>query len=267
MGLGLILSGCNENNVVEPITHNFSVSNNPGGFGVNTSIVVYVNPTINQGSTGNIIMGTQKEGVAVKLENQSPVYTNTNGVAVLTNVPVQNNLAVYIENNLIYVNVLGQLDQYDVIVSYRNDSVQLVTTPLRYRYTENIRLVNNFVSFRDLLKENNITIFLEPGVYHGNLEISGNNISIIGAWAPGTGLLSTIDGNVTVYGNNICIYDLSITGDLIVKGNNFEISYSQFNRIDIEREEVVIIKNNVVSGVANVSVENNVFLFDNINLP
>jgi hypothetical protein len=258
--------GCSEENITEPTGGNllqqFGNSNVPGDFGVTTSIVIFANPVVNQGTTGNVEMGTVKEGLSVHLENESPVYTDANGVAVIKNVPVKNNLPVYVENDIVYVDVLAEYDQYDVILKYKNDQAEIVDEPIRRQFVENIEMADTLYSLSDQLRENDLIILLDTLVYGDDVEIRGNNLCIIGT---GIAPHSIIEGNVTVYGNNICIVDVIINGNLIVKGNNFEISYSKFNNMDIEREDVVVLKNQV-NGSANVSAER-VYLLDKANLP
>ncbi len=259
--LGVILFiSCSEDNTTEPISDEMQQFNNstPGDFGKSTSIVFYVNPTVNQGSNPMVEMGSVKEGIAVKIENREPVYTDANGVAVLKEVPVNGNLPVTVANDIVYVNVMAENDQYDVILKYKDDQVEIIGEPVRYQYFENI---DTLYSLSEQLNENNLIILLDTLTYEGDVEIRGNNICIIGTdEIPNT----VIDGNVTVLGNNICIVDVIITGDLIVKGNNFEISYSEFNGIDVEREDVVVLKNKV-NGTVNVTSDR-VYLFDNINI-
>jgi hypothetical protein len=227
----------------------------PGDFGKSTSIVIYVNPTVNQGTNPMVEMGSVKEGISVKIENREPVYTDANGVTVLKDVPVNSNLPVTVANDIVYVNVMAENDQYDVILKYKDDQVEIIGEPVRYQYFENI---DTLYSLSEQLNENNLIILLDTLTYMGDVEIRGNNICIIGTdEIPNT----VIDGNVTVLGNNICLVDVIITGDLIVRGNNFEISYSEFNGIDVEREDVVVLKNKV-NGSVNVMAER-VYLLEN----
>jgi hypothetical protein len=254
--VGALIS-CDDNNTNEPGTvemQQFNTST-PGDFGKSTSIVIYVNPTVNQGTNPMVEMGSVKEGISVKIENREPVYTDANGVTVLKDVPVNSNLPVTVANDIVYVNVMAENDQYDVILKYKDDQVEIIGEPVRYQYFENI---DTLYSLSEQLNENNLIILLDTLTYMGDVEIRGNNICIIGTdEIPNT----VIDGNVTVLGNNICLVDVIITGDLIVRGNNFEISYSEFNGIDVEREDVVVLKNKV-NGSVNVMAER-VYLLEN----
>jgi hypothetical protein len=253
-----MLIGCKDNST-EPEINNliFGSSENPGEFGKSTSIVVYINPVVNNGTTPNIVMGTEREGIAVKTENGNVVYTDINGIAVLKSVPVKNDCPVYINDQIIYIDVLAEFDQYDVIVRYMDGSAQLVIAPIHYDYSENIKQPENFSLLNEQLRENNLIIVLDPDIiYEGNIEIRGNNIVILGQ-DPG----SQIVGSVTVYGNNIRIIDIDIAGDLIVKGNNFEICYSEINNLTVEQQNVVILHNDIAEAV--IINSEKVYLFNN----
>jgi len=269
IAVGFILAGCKDSQITQPEneTTKFRESFNPGTYGESTSIVVYVNPTVNAGTTGNIVMGTQKQGVAISIENRPPVFTDEEGVAVLTDVPVKENLAVSIEGSVVYVDVITALDQYDVIVKYKDNVAVQVTDPIRYKYNQHMAEVSSLAELNQALRENNITVYLKQGVYDGDIELRGNHICLIGQWDPNTGFMSTVNGNVTVYGNNSCIFDLAVNGDLTVKGNSFEITYSKFNAVSIEKPQVTVLKNDVTSGVVNVTAGSGVLLLDNINIP
>ena len=262
--IGAMFIGCSEDYTTESTGGNlirqYGTNDTPGDFGKTTSIVIYINPEVNEGTTPKIEMGTEKTGITVKLEDKNPVYTDASGVAVLKNVPVRSNLPISINNSIVYVNVLAQLDQYDVIIKYKDDTAEIVTEPVRHEFVENIKIADTIYTLSDQLSENNLIILLNTRVYAGDVEIIGNNLCIMGA---GIGSNSVIDGNVTVYGNNVCITDVAVTGNLIVKRNNFQISYSEFNGIDIEREDVVILKNRITT--TNIMTDK-VYLFDNVNL-
>jgi hypothetical protein len=63
---------------------------------------------------------------------------------------------------------------------------------------------------------NNSMVRLEPGVYRGNVEIRANKVVLQGSGVRRT----TIDGTMTVYGNSCAIRDLTVSGNLVLAGNN-----------------------------------------------
>jgi hypothetical protein len=237
----------------------------PGDFGRSTSIVVHVNPKVDQGTTEGIQMGSVKEAVSVKLEGQPPVLTDAAGIAEIRDVPVQENLPVYINDQPVLLDVKGALDQYDLIVSYHDNRAELVVDPIRHEYRTNIKGAGNYAQLTARINENDLNILLDSVIYRGSVEVRGNNISIIGQWNPEDGPTSVIDGDLVVLGNNIQILDVVILGNLIIRGNNVCASYSEFNSVSVENDNVVILRNNVRT-IASVSGDR-VYLFGNQHVP
>jgi hypothetical protein len=267
IGAAILLAGCDENNVTATDDEQLNIkpSELPGDYGNSTSVVVYVNPVINGGTTETVNIGNQRSGIEVRLENGKTVTTDENGIAVFKNLSERGNLPIFIEGQEIAVNISGDKDQYNILVGYKNNSAEIIYEPIRYQYYNTIRNPVNHGDLITVLRENNLAIFLDDFVYEGDLEIRGNNICIIGLWDEDEGPLSEINGNVMVYGNNIRISGIDINGGLIVKGNNFEISYSEIGYAEITGENVLLLNNYIVDGYVSVT-SNNVFLVGNGNL-
>lgn len=76
----------------------------------------------------------------------------------------------------------------------------------------------------DALSQSNIIVLVEGGVYTGNVEFSGSNVTLFGEGAEGGNV--TIDGNVVVSGSQNRLRGVRITGDLSVPGSNAGVSFS-----------------------------------------
>ncbi len=78
--------------------------------------------------------------------------------------------------------------------------------------------VNNALSASDRI------VLLTDGIYSGDLELSGSNVTLFGAGV--TGGRVTIEGNVTISGSGNRIRGAYITGDLDVSGSDAGVSFS-----------------------------------------
>jgi hypothetical protein len=64
--------------------------------------------------------------------------------------------------------------------------------------------------------QNNQVVYLKSGRYPGNILISANMVSLIGAGVGKT----FIDGDIVIFGNSCSIRALTVSGDVALRGNN-----------------------------------------------
>jgi hypothetical protein len=100
---------CGEDSPINP--------GSPGEFGLKTSLVVVVNPIINQGSSTTIVPGTERNNIPIKAGTLTPVNTNSTGLAVITDIPVSAVLPVIFPTDTTYLNIVQEKELYDYVVS------------------------------------------------------------------------------------------------------------------------------------------------------
>src|SRR5690606_1923184 len=64
------------------------------------------------------------------------------------------------------------------------------------------------------------SIVLVAGIHVGTIEITENNVFLAGEVDEDGNLLTTIDGDLIIQGNNVTVRGLIVTGAVIIRGNN-----------------------------------------------
>jgi hypothetical protein len=107
-------------------------------------------------------------------------------------------------------------------------------------------------------------VFFEDGVHTGDLLIQGSDLVLFGEGLAEHSVV--IDGNVEVRGTNVRIRGVTITGDLVVFGNEFGMSFSVVQGATQLNGQAISFLRNIFCNGATVP-SSNAALFDNLGLP
>ncbi|NMO22325.1 hypothetical protein HPC49_38205 [Pyxidicoccus fallax] len=252
---GLLLAGCGDDDPPR----------SPGRFGEVTSAVVLVNPVINQGSTTSVVPGTERAGVEFQVEDLPVAETDSTGLALVEGLPT-GTVTLDFDPGTYSFQVVQERELYDVVLSYRDGTVQPLFPPVRYPLGGEVVVVEPGESIAEAAASDDTIILLEEGTYPGNLELRSDDVLIIGAWSPTRGPLSVIEGNVTVLGGGNRLRGVTVTGRLTSNANNFSAAFSDIASATITGNGVTLLRNRFTAGQATVPSSNAV-LVDNTGIP
>ncbi len=197
-----------------------------------TTVVVIVNPTINDVNGMTVpTPGTERAGVTVTSDDGVSAVTGADGVAVLPDVDAGTRT----------ISVVGSSDSGQITVSIDAGDLREVAVALNagnatimknllYELSGSVTEVTPTMTVdqvNDALSQSNTIVFFRSGVYQGDLDFSGSNLTLFGEGATGGQL--TIAGNVTVDGSNNRFRGALVMGDLSVPGSDAGVS---FGRVD-----------------------------------
>lgn len=194
-----------------------------------TAIVAILNPTANEGHNTGVpgSLGGDREGVLVDAEPGESDLSE-DGIAVVGVPAGPVDLAV--GDATISLTVQADGDVYDAPIAFSGSGASFFdATPIRYPVGQasGAFFFDVDASFSDItakLSEDDVVVVLGPGVYRGDLVITGKGVLLFGE-----GFLErsvVIDGSVTANGEEVRLRGVTVTGDLAAKGNNFGISFS-----------------------------------------
>ncbi len=250
---GMLLAGC------------AGPPSSPGRFGEVTSAVVVVNPVINAGSTTSVVSGTDRVGVPFKAADLAPVKTDELGIALVEELPT-GTVTLNFDPGTYSFQVVREKELYDVVVAWRNGSVQEVFPPVRYPIGGQVVVVEPGESIAQAASSDNVILMLQPGTYPGNLELRSAGVLIFGAWSQEEGPLSIIEGDVTVLGGGNRMRGVKINGRLTSNANNLSVAFSDIASANITGNGVTLLRNRFTQGQASVPSSNAV-LVDNTGIP
>ncbi len=254
----ILFISCNDDNPTNPGT--------PGEFGLKTSLVVVVNPIINQGSSTTIEPGTQRSGIPIKAGSLAAVNTSSTGLAVITDLSVNPALPVIFPGDTTYINVVQEKELYDYVVSYKNGVIEEIFPAVRYTIGGQVVILDSTNNINDYVNQDNAIIVLKPGKYSGNINITARNVLIFGSASDDGEALSIVQGTVSISGEAARIRGLNIHNTLTVNANNFEAAFCKMNSANIHGNNILLLRNIFTVGQATVS-SSNAILVDNIGIP
>lgn len=237
----------------------------PGRFGDVTTAVVLVNPVINRGSTTSVATGSERSGVEFQVEDLPVAKTDSTGLALVEELPT-GTVTLDFDPGTYSFQVVREKELYDVVLAYRNGTVQELFPPVRYPIGGNVVLVEPGESIAEAAASDDAIILLLAGNYPGNVELRSDNVIIVGAWSPTEGPLSVIEGNVTVLGGGNRMRGVRVTGRLTSNANNFSAAFCDVASATITGNGVSLLRNRFTSGQATVPSSNAV-LVDNTGIP
>jgi hypothetical protein len=251
--VALATAGCGE---PTPVT---------GRFGEVTSEVVVVNPVINQGSTTTVTPGPERSGVRFKVADLEPVATDPTGLVLVEDLPT-GTVQLDFSPGTYSFPVVQEKELYDVVVAYRNGTVQPLFPPVRYPIGGQVVEVEPGGNIAQAAASDGTIIVLEPGTYPGNFELRSEGVLIFGAWSPEDGPLSVIEGNVTVLGGSNRMRGVKINGRLTSNANTLSVAFSDIASATITGNGVTLLRNRFTAGQATVPSSSAV-LVDNTGIP
>ena len=241
-----------------------SVPTTPGRFGEVTSVIVVMNPVINQGSATTVASGSARGGVAVQAGNLSAVSTDSTGLALIENLPT-GSVPISVSNSPVPLDVVAEKDLYDVVVSWDGSTLRHIIPPVRYPIG-NLTVLEPGSGLPGAVGSDGAVIVLKAGKYPGNVEIRSAGVLIFGAWSPTEGPLSEIEGDVAVLGGGNRIRGVRITGKLTSNANGFSAAFNDVGSANITGNTVSLLRNRFTMGTATVPSSSAV-LVDNGGIP
>ncbi len=197
-----------------------------------TTFVVVVNPTINDGNTGVLPQpGTARMGVEVSAESGPTQSTDARGVAVLAPVdagPRTISVTSGSDSGDIGLSIAdGDLEE--VAVAFTSGGASLMRS-LSYEFSGRVVEITPSTPISEAnarLGESDVIVFFRGGTYTGDLTFSGSDVTLFGEGPEGGQV--TIAGNVTVDGSRNRLRGVRVTGNLNVPGSNAGISFSRID--------------------------------------
>lgn len=197
-----------------------------------TTIVMIVNPAINDGNTTSVPSpGTVRAGVTVTADDGVSAVTDARGIAVLGDVTAGiRTLTLEEGSDTGEVTVsIAEGDLREVAVAF-DAGAAAIMQDLLYELSGQVTVVDPTMSaaaVNDALAQSNTIVFFDSGVYEGNLQFSGSNVTLFGEGS--TGGQVTIVGDVVVDGSNNRFRGAVVTGSLTVPGSDAGISFGRVN--------------------------------------
>ncbi|MEN8194161.1 MAG: hypothetical protein ABFS12_15160 [Bacteroidota bacterium] len=257
----LLVNTCGDDEITSPDN-----GGDPGGsdFGKTTSVVIIVNPKINEGSTTTVKSGTQRENVSIKAADLETVSTDPTGLAVIKDLPADT-VSLKFSSRSIDLNVVQEKELYDVVVSYTSNGVEEIIPAVRYPIGGTVITVKPGDDLNDSLKADDIIVYMEPGIYNGDVTINAEGVLLFGSWDEVEGSESIINGKLMVNGGNVRMRGVTVDSLTTVRANGFSAAFCEFNNADISGNLVSLLRN-IFNGT-NVKVpSSSAVLLDNKNL-
>lgn len=237
----------------------------PGRFGEVTSAIIIVNPRINQGSTTSSVSGDARANVEIRAADLPAVRTDATGLALIEDLPT-GSVPLKLDSGEVSLQVVNPKELYDVVVAYRPNGVEHVIPPVRYPLGGAVTVVEPGTSLAAAAANDGAIILLKPGSYPGGLELRSEGVLIFGAWSTEEGPLSTIEGDVSVFGGANRIRGVRITGRLSSAANGFSAAFCTVGSATITGNSVSLLRNVFTAGSATVPSSAAV-LVDNQGIP
>jgi hypothetical protein len=194
-----------------------------------TTFVAVLNPIVNTGHTTGTpgSLGTGRDGVTVAIRGGASI-TTADGLGVLP-APV-GPITVDVGAAAIGHTVVAEGDVYDAPIAVSGTTAAYFdATPIRYAVGKGSGAVffaptDNIGTIETKLGDDDVVVVLRPGIYKGNLRITGKGALLFGEGFKDRAV--TIEGSISAEGEEVRLRGLTITGNLESKGNNFGISFS-----------------------------------------
>jgi hypothetical protein len=99
------------------------------------------------------------------------------------------------------------------------------------------------------LGDSDTIVFFADGIYEGDLDFSGSNVTLFGAGPRGGQVI--LDGNITVGGSGNRIRGAIITGDLEISGSDVSMSFSRLEgNVEISGSDTILLFNDFCGNVS-----------------
>jgi hypothetical protein len=232
LALSVALGGCKGDDEDDGTDLGSEAGDLPAG---STAIVVVLNPIPNDGHSVGLpsITGSAREGVAVNAEPGGEDVTDPTGIAVV-GAEVGNTALLLSDVETppeLALDVLAAGDVYDAAVAFDGAGAEYFElTPIRYPVGQGSGAVfiEPGTAISDIEAElavDEVVVVLRPGVYTGDLTITGRGVLLFGEGFSENNVV--IDGSVSALGEAVRLRGLTIAGNVTSAGNNFGMSFSE----------------------------------------
>lgn len=194
-----------------------------------TTFVFLLNPVVNDVNQKVVPPpGDAKSGVDVMVLDGPSASTDGGGVGVLAPVDEGTRSVSFNDgsnNGNLSLDITAQ-DLLEVAVALGPGGAAEMAN-VEYAFGGSVVTITPDMSIEDVndaLSQSNSIVLVEGGVFTGNVEFSGSNVTLFGEGPKGGNV--TIDGNAVVSGSQNRLRGVRITGDLSVPGSNAGISFS-----------------------------------------
>jgi hypothetical protein len=200
-----------------------------------TAIVVILNPVPNDGHSVGLpgIVGSTRGGVAIDAVPGGEDVTNATGLAVVAAEVGSTALRISDVGTppALDLDVLAAGDVYDAAIAFDGGAAEYFPlTPIRYAVGQGSGAVfiepgTAISDIEDELSVDEVVVVLRPGVYTGDLTITGRGVLLFGeGFSKGN---VVIDGSVSALGEAVRLRGLTIAGNVTSAGNNFAMSFTE----------------------------------------
>ena len=221
-----------------------------------TTVVYVMNPVINQVNSAAVpTPGTSRTGVGFAVTSGPSGTTGVTGDLVLA--PLTAGVGAV---SFSVGAATGQLNLDMAQGDLREIAVALDASGagemanVRYPFGGTVVEITPAMSIADVnaeLARSNLIVFMRAGIYQGDLNFSGSNVTLFGQGTQGGSV--TINGNVTVSGSFNRIRGARILGSLSVPGSNAGLSYSSVSgALTLDGSNAVLL-NNSICGTTTIS--------------
>jgi hypothetical protein len=195
-----------------------------------TTFLFVVNPTINDiNDRSTPSPGSARGGVRIEADDGTGDETGDLGLAVLAEVePGERALAF--DGSGIGADLglsIGDGDLREVAVALDGDRAEVMSLAVFALGGALVEVTPDtpLADVEAALGRSNTIVFFEDGLYQGDLDFSGSNVTLFGAGRRGGQVI--LDGSITVGGSGNRIRGAVITGDLEISGSDGSMSFSR----------------------------------------
>jgi len=161
--------------------------------------------------------------------------------------------------------VSAEKELYDIVLSYKDDTLQAITPVVRYPIGGNVIELTPGQSLATEVTQDGSIVMLQEGAYPADAMFNPEGVLVFGAWSASLGPLSVFDGDIDVRGGNNRMRGVHIDGTITSSANQFSAAFCKFTDANITGNTVSLIRNEFTTGSATVP-SSNAILVDNENL-
>ena len=195
-----------------------------------TTFVFVANPVVNEIDDTDVgPPGDVHADIAIDSDDGRGTITDERGLAVLADVePGQRSLAfdgsgLAAEHQL----EIDDGDLREVAIALEGDRAEVMSLAVFALGGDLVEVPPDTPhgDVEDALGDSGTIVLFEDGLYEGDLDFSGSNVTLFGAGTRGGRV--TLDGDITVGGSGNRIRGATITGDLDISGSDVSMSFSR----------------------------------------
>jgi hypothetical protein len=218
-----------------------------------TTLVVVVNPVVNADNRATVpTPGAVRAGVMVIADDGPVDTTGDDGIAVLA--PLGSGIRTV---QLLGGGIAGSFDVSvgpgtirEVAIAADGDRAEIMldSSYMSDRFVE-LSPATPTARINEALLVSDRLVFLERGVYTGDLDVAGTQVTLLGEGIRGGGV--TLQGNATISGEQSRIRGLGITGKLSITARDTAASFSRVDGVtSVAGNNMTLLANALCGGAA-----------------